>query len=613
MDAPVAFALVEPRAISPITGELLPLVDLISEHLYSETQTIRITGDGKSVALSHLAAHFHDCDQVCFRDDEGTQPRPVEGKLIVFSSAANFRADLVLKLAGWTADDFIAYLIAKAPDRCKSVMSRLQKSNDYWLGNRSPLVITTMLDHLIEHDHLQSIADAIRFHFRPSVFEYAEQYDYFLTICENYLGSTLQMEHAMICYQIPDSLVRVFNHPPVRYVLAVDRIVERLAVSADQDGFQQTWSRSFLKLMVNRLQSLDDIHAEIRSLEKVVCKADSPVSTNAADILLRLDPQWRPPRASRVRLNRASLDTAEWNGLLLEKSSLHETRLRHASLNGASFNKSDLTSADFSFSQMTGVKLYGASARGARFSNVSMRHVDARRANLSHAIFDSARMEYGDFSQACLAYCDFSHSLMQFSRFESADLSDAKLDESDLSSASFDKARLVWVDFRRAYLKATRFVSANLSNCNFEETKLDEINFSKANCTGALFSESSFKHCNFVNANLLQAKLGNVNWTHCNLRGADMSGCHFFFGSTRSGLVGSPYPSHGTRTGFYTDDYDEQHFKRPEEIRKANLRGCDLRGAKVHRADFYLVDLRDASYDSDQERHFRRCGAILNG
>ena len=56
---------------------------------------------------------------------------------------------------------------------------------------------------------------------------------------------------------------------------------------------------------------------------------------------------------------------------------------------------------------------------------------------------------------------------------------------------------------------------------------------------------------------------------------------------------------------------DTQAYKSPEEIRKANLRGADLGGANIAGVDFYLVDLRDAKYSSDQAEQLRRCGAIL--
>jgi uncharacterized protein YjbI with pentapeptide repeats len=44
---------------------------------------------------------------------------------------------------------------------------------------------------------------------------------------------------------------------------------------------------------------------------------------------------------------------------------------------------------------------------------------------------------------------------------------------------------------------------------------------------------------------------------------------------------------------------------------KANLCGADLRGALIDGVDFYLVDLRGARFDPEQELHFRRCRAIL--
>jgi uncharacterized protein YjbI with pentapeptide repeats len=96
------------------------------------------------------------------------------------------------------------------------------------------------------------------------------------------------------------------------------------------------------------------------------------------------------------------------------------------------------------------------------------------------------------------------------------------------------------------------------------------------------------------------------------LRDADFTYASFHMGSTRCGLVGSDIPCEGSKTGFYIDDYDEHDHLPPEQIRKANLCGADLRGAKVFDTDFYLVDLRGAKYTAEQEEHFARCRAILH-
>jgi len=113
-------------------------------------------------------------------------------------------------------------------------------------------------------------------------------------------------------------------------------------------------------------------------------------------------------------------------------------------------------------------------------------------------------------------------------------------------------------------------------------------------------------------AQLQQAGLADVHWESADLREADFTNASFHLGSSRSGLVGSPLACEGSRTGFYTDDFDEQGYKSPEEIRKANLRCADLRDAVVEAADFYLVDLRGAKYDQRQARHFASCKAILD-
>jgi uncharacterized protein YjbI with pentapeptide repeats len=113
-------------------------------------------------------------------------------------------------------------------------------------------------------------------------------------------------------------------------------------------------------------------------------------------------------------------------------------------------------------------------------------------------------------------------------------------------------------------------------------------------------------------ADLRNTGLADVEWEGADLRDADLRGASFHMGSTRSGLVGSAIPCEGSKTGFYTDDYQDREFKNPAEIRKANLCGADLRGAKIDDVDFYLVDLRGALYSDRQREHFLRCRAILD-
>jgi uncharacterized protein YjbI with pentapeptide repeats len=156
-----------------------------------------------------------------------------------------------------------------------------------------------------------------------------------------------------------------------------------------------------------------------------------------------------------------------------------------------------------------------------------------------------------------------------------------------------------------------RFVEARILECNLEGLEINGADFTQADLTGSLLTGSRFPEGRFRNARLVEAGLAEIEWENADLRDADLTHASFHLGSSRSGLVGSTIPCEGSRTGFYTDDYNEQDYKSPEEIRKACLCGADLRGAKLEGTDFYLVDLRDAKYTEDQHEHFARCGAIL--
>ncbi|MGA2498989.1 MAG: pentapeptide repeat-containing protein [Tepidisphaeraceae bacterium] len=206
-------------------------------------------------------------------------------------------------------------------------------------------------------------------------------------------------------------------------------------------------------------------------------------------------------------------------------------------------------------------------------------------------------------------------------------LLDADLRGADLSAASLDHAMLPGANLRNAVLRKARLVgidatgadfsSADLSGADATDAVFTHAGLAEASLTDALLRDASLHRTKLMRARLTRADLsgavlGQIEIEDADLRNADFSGASFHMGSSRSGLVGSTIASEGTRTGFYTDDFGDQDFKATEEIRKANLCGCDLRGAKVEGTDFYLVDLRRATYTPDQARHFAACGAILH-
>jgi uncharacterized protein YjbI with pentapeptide repeats len=145
-----------------------------------------------------------------------------------------------------------------------------------------------------------------------------------------------------------------------------------------------------------------------------------------------------------------------------------------------------------------------------------------------------------------------------------------------------------------------------------DDTFLPRAKLARANLVGAHLTGSQLQYADLRGADLTGARLGEIDWEHADLRNANLSFATFHMGSSREGLLSSPIASEGTRTGFYTDEYTEQNFKAPEEIRKANLKGADLRGAVLGGVDFYLVDLRNALLDPHQLAFVQSSGAILN-
>ncbi len=150
-----------------------------------------------------------------------------------------------------------------------------------------------------------------------------------------------------------------------------------------------------------------------------------------------------------------------------------------------------------------------------------------------------------------------------------------------------------------------------MTGCNLSAMALPRATFEGADLAGADLTSAHLAGANFRNANLHGARLAGVDFEGASLFYANLRGVSFHLGTSRSGLIFSTTPCEGSRTGFYTDDEAECH-RLPEEIRKANFCGVDLRGAVIAGVNFYLVDLRGARMTPDQLEVVRRDGAIVD-
>src|SRR3954471_6782694 len=120
-------ALVRPRAISPHSGEPLPLEELVSEFLadrQAQLGTIAGTviqiaggpGAGKSTALAHLAEVLPQSSLLLFLDDaspEAVLLKKLQHQSVIFCYREQTHdADIMFELAPWTQDDLLELLLA---------------------------------------------------------------------------------------------------------------------------------------------------------------------------------------------------------------------------------------------------------------------------------------------------------------------------------------------------------------------------------------------------------------------------------------------------------------------------------------------------------------------
>lgn len=615
-------AAVRPRVFVPGSEDAVLLEDLVRERLDEDRLGVIVLhgprGSGRSTALAHLAAVIGPHPYLVLWDGylhgPNMSPPAIQQKALCIAihheDAMQERVE-VWRLALWTADDRIEYLLARHPAACGSVVARLIKSpGELDLGGL-PALEQPLLDRLATDPALAGIAAAISALLTDAITDTRhrrriEQVAFFdqVRIHHPELPS-IERNPPATDSEVIDRLLR---QPAVRQMLACDYIVRRLARGKAARILSKRMPATLLAAAGPRVAESAPAVAVLRC---VLEQDYPPHHAMAASLLHAAELPWTPPVDGDVDLADAVLDGVAWPGLQLRRIRLHRARLRGANLFAVRFKECDAQSANLSQIDLSGAELGRWQAKFCNLADANLAGVQAPMCQLAHADLQRANLEGAHLPSADLKRADLRRSNFRGAILIGADLLAADVAGADFTNAILTFAELAGLDLRTCQLAGARLDDANLWNANLEDLVLPDARLSRAGLREALLTGTVMPRAELCGANLRQAALADIDWEDADLRDADLTGVSFHLGSTRCGHFGSPIACEGSRTGFYTDEYHEQDFKTPEQIRKANLCGADLRGAQVEQADFYLVDLRGAKYSHKQVEHFLRCKAIL--
>jgi len=572
---------------------------------------LRIDGEGAESALSHLAHHFPmEVADGRLRLDDESFPAHADNAIVTVRTRREAECDAVRRLAPWCRDDFIEYLLAVHPSQCASVMQRLRSSivSGLFAGG-SPSVWQMVLDRMAGDETLDDVERTVldELHQRinsPSLSD---------SIADRLIFPASSGEIGVFGHpgsDEPDDLGELFSrsrspvrqyffHQDVCGAFAAQRFVNRL----ETDEIEQIRCLLSGPIAWHKLSQLSGMisgRSQILSkLQTLFGRNRRFTTANCASLLVACRPGWIPT-GERLQLSHGNFQRVVWPKIDLKGADLRESCFSEADLAESSLTDASIGRTDFSDANLQGTNFEQKEPLNSRktYSRTNFTGANLSRANLSRCRFRSA-----DFGNAMLEL-----GVLQKAWFEQTSFVDADLSGADFTDSAFND-----VDFRGAILDRCRFVNLDADDgLNLEDLRAENVDFTRAKLCRSQWTASTLMTCKFCGADLTNSRMAHIDWQSCDLRGADLRGCTFLMGSTRCGLVGSPYPSHGTRTGFYTDDYDDQHFQPPEAIRKASLINADLRGANIQNVDFYLVDLRGANYDSTQRRQLIATGAILD-
>jgi len=517
-------------------------------------------------------------------------------------------------IAPWDRDDLIQFLLAAHPAQCGLILGRIPSETygkvrggvSLWIG-----IVETMLAFPNEDDLHRILVSILRP--KLTAVHSVHLHDSMNWLGDQFLSAYSQSSKTHLPESI-EKMVLLSDDPLYRSLLSIPSLQSRIASDRFAELLRQS-NKSILKASY-RSELITEVSKRLQGNESVAdflkkCVYGKYAST-AVSILSQIDPTWKPPKGKDYKFQNAYLSGASWAGSYLE-----ETKFGGATLTNMCLDDSVLNDSILHFTRCDGISAEDACLRGIKANKASFVGAHFCRAEMCVTSWEDCDFRQSDFGSALLDGSSFVRCDLRDTSFRSAVSNRVQFCDCNLKGSDFSDAQLGSSSFQGLDLRSTVWCRTNLNKANLERAVMDSMSMEHCNLYEATLFEASLtgsrmRETSLLRANLANTKLGEVNWENCDLREAILTGATFHYGSTRAGIVGSPYPSHGTRTGFYSDDREELYFKEPELIRKASLVGCDLRGARFPGVDFYLVDLRGAILDPLQRELLGSAGAILD-
>jgi uncharacterized protein YjbI with pentapeptide repeats len=637
-----------PRAVLPNNSVALPIVDALIQLLErKDFKTIQVTGfrafEGLEWALEEIRSLIH--------------PPPVELCLLrkdhqyesVLLTVAQGHASTTLDFQPWGVDEIIEYLLAKYPDHCQHVMSVIQNEVGD-IGQVNAELWTQVIDRLIECGFSKSIQDLKmdllreslslppRDPFRVrSIEEIArvhlvdqeekshlasrltrwttallDDHDLYNALLSNYLVSQLEFLAFKPKWTIMPTnrgtRKRLFSRLWLRFSFRTVTPFRIIRVGDPAQLLRVPIPLEVIRMASDRLNAIPEIRAMLlRKLEIPECTA------TVASLLFGMDADWKPgQRPAPWSLRQASFAGAKWRQCHFDHAKFFRIDLSNADMNRGSFEDAAFEQVSAISSNWSNGNMIRSLIMGSQFSISKLERCQFKESDLHACDFTDAVLEHSNFRRSKLYRCVLKRTSCRFVNFAHTRFLETILDRCDFSFASLKFALLVGIDLRSCIFESTNLSMARMGGCNLEGQLITKSRFYRAMMVRCMMTGTRFRDLDMRRANFTESRLGEIEWTDCDLRECDFRGCTFHFGSTRCGMVGSPYPSHGTRTGFYSDDLERLYYESPESVRRGNMQGCDLRGANIEGVDFYLIDLRGAKLDPWQRRQMGATGAILD-